>query len=185
MKKRSIYLLSTTLVIYLSYRNMESINFRYSMKNVLLATKNQYKYKLIEKVEIVLKRMRWKALFFDNTNDNNNTNNTNTNTQNSNQNPRKFTFKSRNCPPQMPGMKEFEEDVYNMVKNINFKKVHSKFQEQLLQVVKRITSSNNVFIPADKTQNYYELKRGIGTGILYGLTPHMTNLLKGKLEKHS
>ena len=99
---------------------MESINFRYSMKNVLLATKNQYIYKLIEKVEIVLKRMRWKALFFDNTNDNNNTNNTNTNTQNSNQNPRKFTFKSRNCPPQMPGMKEFEEDVYNMVKNIKF-----------------------------------------------------------------
>ena len=28
---------------------------------------NQYKYKLIEKVEIVLKRMRWKALYFDNT----------------------------------------------------------------------------------------------------------------------
>ena len=63
--------------------------------------KNQYKYKLIEKVEIVLKRMRWKALFFDNTNDNNNTNNTNTNTQNSNQNPRQFTFKSRNCPSQI------------------------------------------------------------------------------------
>ena len=59
----------------------------------------------------------------------------------------------------MPDMKEFEEDVYNMVKNIKFKKVHSKFQEQLRQDAKRITSSTKVFIPADKTQNYYELTK--------------------------
>ena len=63
----------------------------------------------------------------------------------------------------MPDMKEFEEDVYNVVKNIKFKKVRSKFQEQLRQDVKRITSSNKGFIPADKTRNYYELKIKIMT----------------------
>ena len=59
----------------------------------------------------------------------------------------------------MLDMKEFDEDVYNMVKNFKFKKVHSKLQEQLRQDVKRITSSNKVFIIADKTQNYYELTK--------------------------
>ena len=57
---------------------MDSINFGYSMKKIPTHSKSSYLYKLIDKVEKVLKRMRWKSLFFDrdqailNTNVNNN-----------------------------------------------------------------------------------------------------------------
>ena len=44
---------------------MDSIDFGYSMKNIPIHSKSSYLYKLIDKVEKVLKRMRWKALFFD------------------------------------------------------------------------------------------------------------------------
>ena len=58
---------------------MDSINFRCSMKNIPPYSKSSYLYKRIDKVEKVLKRMKWKAIFFDrdqansNTNGNNNT----------------------------------------------------------------------------------------------------------------
>ena len=44
---------------------MDIINFGYSMKIILSHSKSSYLYKLIDQVEKVLKRMRWKVLFFD------------------------------------------------------------------------------------------------------------------------
>ena len=44
---------------------MDSIDFGYYMKNIPLASKESYKYKLIDKTEKLMKTMRWKAYFFD------------------------------------------------------------------------------------------------------------------------
>ena len=57
---------------------MNSIDFGYSLKNIPLASKHSYKYKLIEKTGQLVKRMRWKAFFYDkdDTNKYNNKNNT-------------------------------------------------------------------------------------------------------------
>ena len=43
---------------------MEKINFNYSLKNIPVPSKSSYKLKLIDKIENVIKRMRWKAQFF-------------------------------------------------------------------------------------------------------------------------
>ena len=43
---------------------MERINFDYSIKNIPLANERNYKMKLIERIEDVIKRMRWKAIWF-------------------------------------------------------------------------------------------------------------------------
>ena len=53
---------------------MDSIDFGYSMKNIPTHSKPSYLYKLIDKVEKLHKRMRWKALFFDRDQANSNTN---------------------------------------------------------------------------------------------------------------
>ena len=76
------------------------------MKNIPLASKQRYKLKLTEKVESVLKRMRWKALFFDERN----------RSSENEENPRHeeeniFRFKSRKCPEQPIAMKHFESEV--------------------------------------------------------------------------
>ena len=43
---------------------MEKVNLGYSVKNIPLANEQNYKATLVEKIEAVIKRMRWKALFF-------------------------------------------------------------------------------------------------------------------------
>ena len=57
---------------------MNSIDFGYSLKNILLSSMDSYKYTLIEKTEQLLKMMKWKEFFYnrDNTNKYNNKNNT-------------------------------------------------------------------------------------------------------------
>ena len=65
---------------YIAVINMQPIDFGYSVKNIPTHSKSSYFYRLIKKVK-VLKRMRWKALFFDKDQANSNTN-VNSNSQN-------------------------------------------------------------------------------------------------------
>ena len=54
---------------------MEKTNLHDSEKNIPTASNNKYKVQLINKIEAVIKRMRWKALFLDNTAHNDGTEN--------------------------------------------------------------------------------------------------------------
>ena len=78
-------LLLSTLDIteYLLFK-MDQRNFPYSMKNIPVPSKKLYWKILIDKVELLIKRMRWKALFF----------------ENESENTFKYGFKTRKCPPQ-------------------------------------------------------------------------------------
>ena len=123
---------------------MEKLNFDYSLKNIPIPPKQQYKIKLIEKIESLVKRMRWKAHFFLNpdttANDKNN-----------------YGFKSRGCPPRLKEMDAFEDDLFNVVNNITFRNITDKFQTTLKKDINKIKDSENVFIFADKTTNLYEM----------------------------
>ena len=44
---------------------MEAVKFDYSMKNILATTEIIYLLKLIEKIEMVIKRMPWKVIYCD------------------------------------------------------------------------------------------------------------------------
>ena len=94
--------------------------------------------------------MRWKTFFFENSDSNEDDGSTNNN---------KFGFKSRKCPPQNEDLNNFEADVYNMIKNIEFRHVRDDFQDQLQEDIKKINNSTKAFIPADKTANYYEIDK--------------------------
>ena len=138
--------LSTLVELY--SLKMKSFRFNYSTKNIPIPPRNTYTIKkLIEKVESVIKRMRWKAYFFDN------------DIGNSENNSNKYGFKSRNCPPQNNDMEKLEDDVLLMIKNIEFRRVNNDFQSKLKDDIKKISSSNNVFVFADKTANMYELSK--------------------------
>ena len=43
---------------------MENINFNYSLKNIPTPSRLSYQLKLINKIESVIKRVKWKAFFF-------------------------------------------------------------------------------------------------------------------------
>ena len=84
---------------YISFLCLDSIDFGYSVKNIPLPRKESYIYKHIDKTEQLLKRMRWKALFYDNDNTSHRKKNQSENKNNC------FTMKSRKCPPQQKVLK--------------------------------------------------------------------------------
>jgi len=65
---------------------MEHTRIEYSLKNIPVPSKSEYMLLLTEKIESLLKRMRWKAHFFNTGGNNNNPTNN-------------FKLKSRKCPP--------------------------------------------------------------------------------------
>ena len=126
------------------------------MKNVPTHSKSSCLYKLINKLEKLLKRMRWKALFFDRDQANSNIN-VNNNVQHRHINT--FNLKTRKCPPQIQDMKEFEKDLQTMIESIKFRSSQNEFQKKFKEDIKLINSSKNIILSADKTQNFYEIKK--------------------------
>ena len=105
---------------------MDTINSGYSMKIILSHSKSSYLYKLIDKVEKVLKRMRWKALFFDRGQANSNTN---VNNHAQHQHINTFSLKTRKCPSQIQDMKEFEKDILAMIESVKFRSSQINFRK--------------------------------------------------------
>ena len=130
---------------------MNSRNFNYSLKNIPIPDITSYKLLLIEKTENFIKRIRWKAHFFLN-GENNETNTQNNETNN-------FGHKTKKTPPQCAELEKFEEDLLNITKNIKFKKINTKFQNNLKTDVTEIKNNPNILVFADKTNNIYELTK--------------------------
>ena len=122
---------------------MEQINFNYSLKNVPLPSKNTYLKTMISKLESFIKCIWWKALFFEK--------------PSVKQSHPNFGFKSSKTPPQSQHLNAFENDLYDMIKNIEFKNVPNQFQQQLRTDSKMILKSDKVIVAADKTNNLYKL----------------------------
>ena len=124
---------------------MDKISYAYSMKNIPIPPESSYLKNLIEKVEKFIKRLRWKGYLFEHPCDN---------TINDN-----FGFKSNKTPPQNEHLNPFENDIYELVKNIEFKNVKNKFQNKLKRDLKNIRTSKNIFVFADKANNLYEMSK--------------------------
>ena len=128
---------------------MEKFNIDYSTKSIPIPTKHEYKIQLISKVKQFIKRMRWKALQFlgklDNTVQVN------------------YRFKTRKCPPCVEELIDFENDMMYMVKNIEFENANNSFQVKLSSDIKRMKTSDNLLIQADKSRNIYLMSKDIYT----------------------
>ena len=125
------------------------------MKNIPIPPRNTYMKTLIDKTEMMIKRMRWKAFFLakDNNDCNNNDNN--------------YGFKLRKCPPQNEDMDKFEADLLDTITNIKFKKFSNQFQSQLKEDIKKIKNSKKALIFADKTTNLYELDKALHEKLIH------------------
>ena len=126
---------------------------------------NQYRRRLIEKVESVVHRMRWKAHFFQNgksVSENN-----------------KFGLPSKNRAPAINALKGFEDDLTHMINTVSFRKVNDPFLNTVTEGIKKINTSKNVFVFADKTQNIYEVPPSTYTKLL---TENITKTYKTENE---
>ena len=124
---------------------MQKINFNYSLKNIPIPSKTSYRLKLIEEIESVIKRMRWKAFFHLKENGKNEMETEN------------FGFKSKNCPLQCKELKNFEKDLYNIITCIKYRKSEDCFQTKMKEDISKIKASPNVLVFANKTTNIYQV----------------------------
>ena len=125
---------------------MDAYNIDYSKKNIPIPTKEEYLLSLVSKVELLLKRMRWKAMAF--------LGKLEATGQET------YGFRTRNCPPQIDELSKFEIDIMNMLKNIQFKPVvNNEFQSKLKSDIEIIKSTNEILVDADKSRNIYKMDK--------------------------
>ena len=129
--------------------NFEAKNFGYSLKNIPIPTKKYYLKCLVEKVESLIKRMRWKCLFYERK----------LNKMNNEIQDETYGFKSKKTPPQNDLLKPFEDDLILLIRNISFKSISDEFLNQLEVDKNEIKSSDKVLVFADKTTNIYPVEK--------------------------
>ena len=98
---------------------------------------------MIEKIEEFIKRIRWKATFYDASKERENNEEVTVKIET-------YGLKSVNCPKQIPELNLFESDLIKLAENIKFRKTTSNFQMQMKQDILNIRKSNKTLTPADK-----------------------------------
>ena len=71
-----------------------------------------------------------------------------------------YGFNTTQPSPSVAETKDFENALYEFVKNVRFKQTrNSTLQSTLNENMRKFDRSNNLFIAADKTSNYYEVSK--------------------------
>ena len=99
--------------------------------------------------------MRWKAFWFDRRDEEND--------QDMEEN---YGFETHNTPPLHSLLKDFEEDLFKLVKNIKFRKVKNQFLSELGKFKKEVKNYKDVIVKADKTRNMYAMDKENYTKLL-------------------
>ena len=139
-----LYLLLFCRALFIIAFDMEATQFEYSTKNVPLPSEENYCMKLTEKTEQLCKRMRWRAYFY-------------LHPEVQRTSKENHGFNSRQSPPQVPELISFENRMLNLIQSIKFKKPKCKFQKKLATDASSIKKSEDLFVPAEKTTNFYKM----------------------------
>ena len=121
---------------------MEHFHLGQSLKDIPITNKMQYQKSIVSKVESFIGRLRWKLFAIKNP---------------GMESKITYGFKTSNPPPQLQQLKPFEEDLFLLVKNIQFRPVYNRFQSELSNKIKNIHATNQVLVKADKTNNIYKI----------------------------
>ena len=57
--------------------------------------------------------------------------------------------------------------MMNMIKNLQFKRVHNEFQSNLRNDIRQIRNSNNLFVSLDKSRNIYKVSKSNYERMMY------------------
>ena len=123
---------------------MEKVNLGYSLKNIPVPGKESYMKNMLNMIESFLRRVRWKAYWFNQRDANPTAKET-------------YGLNSENVPPTDDQLSGFENDIYEMANGIQFRRVQNPFLQKLATDARKINASKEVYVPADKTTNLYKV----------------------------
>ena len=125
---------------------MEKKTYNYSTKNTPKPSERNYILQLAEKIEIFIKRIRWKAIMYD------------TGCK-QNRCVEKYGLITLHSPKQVKELSASEKDLIAVVKDIKFRNVRSDFQTILQKDIRLIHNSKKTLNFAEKTSNKYRLTK--------------------------
>ena len=124
--------------------NMEQVTFPYSLKNIPLPSQKEYRLELISSVETFRSNFAWRCFHFLNPSDH--------------QSKETYGFKTTSPAPSVPELKEFENEMLELVKNVKFKQnVSSPLQNTIKQNMREMNRESKLYVAADKTNNFYKV----------------------------
>ena len=65
-----------------------------------------------------------------------------------------YGFKSKHHPSQSKYLEAFEKDLFNMANSPKFRRARNDFHQKMTEDITQIKSSNDIFIFAEKTQQF-------------------------------
>ena len=117
------------------------------MKNIPLPSKQDFLTQMISSSDKFIKNLRWRVFFF---------------LYPSEPRERKETFGFNSTNPAPTGiteLKEFENKMYELTRDIKFKPHNNQFQTKLKEDTAKVKSDSKMYIAADKTTNYYKVDK--------------------------
>ena len=124
---KTIYALYSRAFLPLFIYKMEKANFKYSIKDIPIPSERAYFLQLMEKIEMFITRMRWKAIYCNNKANYNSS--------------ERYGLKTLKCPKQVKELVPFENDLIDMLKVIKFRKVINQFLTKLKSDIKTVKQS--------------------------------------------
>ena len=94
---------------------------------------------------MVIKPMRWKAIFQD--------------TKKEKNNQRRYKLRSFKIPSPVKELAAFESELTELVKNIKFQKIKNQQQNQLKEGIKKISQSDKALTFADKSFQHISINK--------------------------
>lgn len=133
---------------------METFECKYSLKNIPTCKRQAYMTRLFNETNKFIEKIRWKAFWYERNNNDSNEDDK----QMSNDYNCIYKFPTSRSAPVSDKLKPFENDLFNLISNIQWKTINNNFQNKLSSDIKTINKSKNVFVFSDKTNNIYEVK---------------------------
>ena len=101
--------------------------------------------------------MRWRAFYFKQMGENCNEESQCADDENIENSRFKRLFKSEAKPPFIEEMEQFEKEILELPKKLEYRKYINEFQRTIKENLSNIkeNNSNKVIVTADKTRNYY------------------------------
>lgn len=128
----------------------------------------EYMKKITAQTESVIRRMSWKAFFYLNFLIEEEIEENLKNDENSMltiggkslfygniEQPNTYGFHSERKPPFIKEMQDFIDDVFKMIRNIEFRHVQNEFLKELKDDIKSLKNEEKVVMEADKSNNFY------------------------------
>ena len=103
------------------------LDLGYSLKNIPFPSPDTYTARLIEKVEDLIKRMRWRAFFFLR----------NDTADDETEHREHFGFRTRKCPPKIQELEAFENDLLEMIEISSSGKLPTRYSSNSRKTPRR------------------------------------------------